>query len=103
MVVKRIVVCLLGALLGGAIFLPFLFGEIDFWRLSNHEEPIFARFRAAAADGGTMWYEGFGYDLFNMYAFVDGQISKCTVGPAIHYSTPIHIVSDHQNVKIQDC
>jgi hypothetical protein len=71
--------------------LPFLaswgMGELDYSRLGQGQEPLFARHQASLKDGGTVEYEGFGYTLTRYHRFGPDfkKTKEMFVGPALSY------------------
>jgi len=62
-------------------------GEIDYELIADGKPPLYAKKYAAYSDGGTIWYKGNGYSVYNIHSLheengVDGYL----VGPRIRYS-----------------
>lgn len=86
-----------------AALLPHTLGEADFWLVKQGKKPVFSILRAAATDGGSGLYKGFGYTLVQYHAFTDSDISKCNVGPEISYALPFQLIEDHSSLSITPC
>jgi hypothetical protein len=85
-----------------AAFLPFAFGEIDYLRLENGR-PLFARLYAPALGGGSVWYKGFGYDIYDYNSISEHNSATCVGGPSINYSMPYYLVDNHQDTSVKTC
>lgn len=89
-------------------FVVLTLGSIDYSRVANDREPLFAFDRAGVADGGSVKYRGPGYVLYSTHrfsttsrpagAYEDGWAYD--VGPAIYY--PIKTVWPWGRLLMQD-
>lgn len=61
----KIILCLWVIL----FFARFIFAKFDYDRVNNGKKPIFFYGAGAFADGGTVTYYGFGYDLTSLCRF----------------------------------
>ncbi len=59
-------------------------GEIDYSLIGDGKPPLYAKYYAAYSDGGTIWYKGIGYSVYNIHE--DDGVQGYMVGPRIRYS-----------------
>lgn len=78
------------------VLLPFCLGEVDFQRVQNAEKPIFSSVSAAASDGGSLFYKGFGYELYSWHS--DTGLA-CVIGPEISYYYPLGFIKGRRETR----
>lgn len=86
---RRVIVLLImvtGAWLMAAAMRAGL-SRIDYSRAQRGEQPLFAWQSASASDGGTIIYQGLGYEIEALHRFhvVEGQPVGFDVGPILTY------------------
>ncbi len=61
-------------------------GEIDYSLITNGKPPLYAKEYAMASDGGTAWYKGVGYSVYDVHSsHEEDGIWGYMVGPRIRY------------------
>jgi hypothetical protein len=73
-------------------FISYSFGNIDYWRVKNHESPLFVINWTGFFDGGTFVGCGFGYTVvanhgikYSMEHPQTGRSYYWTVGPELDF------------------
>jgi len=62
-------------------------GEIDYSLIGDGKPPLYAKYYAAASDGGTILYKGNGYSVYNIHSeHEENGVWGYMVGPRISYS-----------------
>ena len=49
------------------IAIIFMFATVDYQMVKNSKEPIFCYYRDVMRDGGSLFYQGFGYTIVNYF------------------------------------
>lgn len=61
-------------------------GEIDYSLILDGKSPLYAKGYASAFDGGTTWYKGNGYSIYNVHSIhLENGVEGYMVGPRIQY------------------
>ena len=61
-------------------------GEIDYSLIVDGKLPFYAKEYATASDGGTTWYKGIGYSVYDVHSsHEENGVEGYLVGPRIHY------------------
>jgi len=61
-------------------------GEIDYSLIADGKLPLYAKEYAIASDGGTTWYKGIGYYVYDVHSLhEENGVEGYLVGPRIRY------------------
>ena len=61
-------------------------GEIDYSLIADGKTPLYAKEYATASDGGTTWYKGIGYSVYDVHSLhEENGVEGYLVGPRIRY------------------
>lgn len=63
------------------------FSKIDYERIVQGERPVFSLYRGGLRDGGTTFYQGFGYKITRQHRLSkgNGDIDGFDYGPILEY------------------
>jgi hypothetical protein len=77
-----------------AIILVYAFAPVvasyDVRRVERHEKPIFAHYAGGFLDGGTILYEGPGYEIQAKHRPIGADLDRWDTGIALSFSLPFY-------------